>query len=250
MDDVEQIRKSYFDSAKYIRGNGQYQSMYEFFVEYQSNAQFNWLHQIYNMWHKHRVFMTWNSMVERGLEAGVKRKLATEVANSVYTGCKSFFYITNSLLVSKNRLIDLLLNDFMYYHVCRQVMVPLIEFHNQMDGFMDDLLWSIRNDYVYALYGNCSTQRTVKDVQSLESELEEHLVAHDDAITCLLDDKVDGGIKEHVNKKKEKRKSLPCALQLDRVNKNSPRISISASPSPKEKLTSFLHRLSPRGSKR
>ena len=247
MDNVEEIRKRYFDSSKYIRGDGKYQSMYEFFVEYQSNAQFNWLHQIYNMWHKHRVFMTWNSMVERGQEVGVKKKFATDVANSVYTGCKSFFYITNSLLVSKDRLIDLCLNDSMYDNVCRQVIGPLTEFHNQLDGFMDDLLWSIHDEYVHGLHGKVGKRLTVRDIETLEFELEENLVAHDDAMTCLLDDEVDKEIKERVNKNREKRNSLPCVLKLDNVRKGSQPIPISASPSTKERLTSFFHRISPRG---
>jgi hypothetical protein len=246
-DDVEQIRKMYFDGCKYIRGDGKYQSMYEFFVEYQSNAHFNWLYQIYNMWHKHRVFMTWNSMVERGQEVGVKKKFATDVANSVYTGCKSFFYITNSLLVSKDRLIDLCLNDSMYNSVCRQVIGPLTEFHNQLDGFMNDLLWSIRDEYVHAMHGNGGKRLTVQDIESLEFELEENLVAHDDAMTCMLDDEVDKDIKEHVKEKRQKRKSLPSVFHLDNVDKEPSPISISASPSTKERLTSFFHRISPRG---
>lgn len=263
MEDVEAVRKRYFDSAKYLRGDGQYQSMYEFFGEFQSNGQFNWLHQIYTMWHKHRVFMTWHSMVERGQQAGLSKDFATAVADSVYKGCKSFFYVTNSLLVSKDRLIDLCLNDSMYHSVCLQVIHPLTEFHDQLDGFMDELLWGIREEYVRAHRGQAHGGQghprkrcSVKDIEAVEElGLQEHLVAHDDAISCLLDEEVDKELTEHFSHKKERRGSIPVLDLLKTKHKrgsthhDSPPTSSSPS-STKEKITSLFHHISPRRSKR
>ena len=257
MDDVEALRKRYFDSAKYLRGDGQYQSMYEFFGEFQSNVQFTWLHQIYTMWHKHRVFMTWHSMMERGQQVGLPKDFLTAVADSVYKGCKSFFYVTNSLLVSKDRLIHLCLNDSMYHSVCLQVIHPLTEFHDQLDGFMDELLWRIRDEYVKAHKGQGYPKKrcSVKDIEAVEEfGIQEHLVAHDDAMSCLLDEEVDKELAEQYAHKKERRVSVPVLDLLktkrkrDSTHHDSPPTSTSPSSSAREKITSLFHHISPRRS--
>jgi len=259
MDDIDSVRERYYDSAKYIRGSGKFQSMYEFFVDFQSNTKFNWLYQIYYMWHKHRVFMTWHSMVQRGQEAGVKKDLVVEVADCVYKGCKAFYYVTSSLIMSKDRLINMCLNDSMYHSVCRQVVDPLTHFYDRLDQFVDDMLWSIRDEYVFANQAPRSKRMSLKEIEAVEQlSIEEALMAHDDAMTCILDDNVDEDLKEHFKKNKGgKRNSLPSIpipksrVKVDALNSaHAKRETLSTSTSPrasaKEKLTSLFYRMSPR----
>jgi hypothetical protein len=144
---LDALRSAYFSGARYHRGDGKHQPMYDYFRDAATNIRFNWLYEVYVLWHNNRAYMARAVMERRGKLAGVDPALAAHVAHTVHTSCKRYYSVTAALALGSHRLLDLCLNPHQYAATAAQIIAIVSALHDDLDAAMDTLLESIADDY-------------------------------------------------------------------------------------------------------
>lgn len=143
---AEGVRAAYFDAARYARGDGMHQDAFNRLKRAGNNTRFNWLYEIYSLWHLNRVFMSEDTMLERARRASVDMEFAQHVAMAVFAACRRINNLSSALACDKAALLDLLLNERRYWATTVQVVGAAAELMTRLDGFMDTLLFHLQEE--------------------------------------------------------------------------------------------------------
>jgi len=143
---VQAARVAFFESGRYMRGDGEYQKLFNGLQEGAQNPKFIWLYEIYHLWHTQRAFMGVNAIIKRGQNAGVNTDFAKQVACSVQEACKKFNNLASGLALDKDALLDVCLNEEHYHAVCMQIIPAATQLLNALDDFMDTMLFHLRDE--------------------------------------------------------------------------------------------------------
>lgn len=148
---AEGVRAAYFDAARYARGDGMHQDVFNRLKRAGNNTRFNWLYEIYSLWHLNRVFMSEDTMLDRARRASVDMEFAQRVAMTVFAACKRINNICSALACDKAALMDVLLNERRYWATTVQVVGAAAELMDKLDGFMDTLLFHLQEEAAITL---------------------------------------------------------------------------------------------------
>jgi hypothetical protein len=143
---VEAAREAYFESGRYMRGDGMYQTLFNGLKLGARNTRFIWLYEIYDMWHTQRLFMAERVIVARAVRASVDADFAQEVAGCMVAAARKFNNLSSSLAFNKAALLDVCLNQAHYHAVCMQLITAATTLLDALDGFMDTLLFNLREE--------------------------------------------------------------------------------------------------------
>ena len=143
---VQAARVAFFESGRYMRGDGEYQKLFNELKEGAKNPKFIWLYEIYYLWHTQRVFMGVGSIIKRGQNTGVNPNFAKQVACSIEEACKKFTNLASGLALDKDALLDVCLNEEHYHAVCMQIIPAATQLLNALDEFMDTMLFHLRDE--------------------------------------------------------------------------------------------------------
>lgn len=143
---VHAARVSYFESGRYMRGDGEYQKLFNELKIGGHNPKFIWLYETYYLWHTQRKYFGTSTILNRAKDAGIDAEFAQQVASTVQDVCEKFVNLTSSLAVDDHALLDVCLNEEHYYSLCLQLIPGATKLLNALDEFMDILLFHLNHE--------------------------------------------------------------------------------------------------------
>jgi hypothetical protein len=140
---VEALRVQFFQSGKYMRGTGLYQSQYNELRSNANNLKFMWLYNVYHLWFTQHMHFGKDAMVKTAKVAGIDSNFAKQVAEKMACECKNFQNVAAGM-VDTHELLDVCLNIKHYNVVCQQLLQIATELLTSLDDYMDTLLLHIK----------------------------------------------------------------------------------------------------------